>query len=60
MWNKFDLREVSLGKGMLFFERCTNAVDSELLEGCQCEKSASFVEGPNGESKPEGMHNVGR
>ena len=45
---------------MLFVERCTDAVDSELLEGCQREKSTSLVEGPDEESKPEGMHKVGR
>ena len=44
---------------MWFVERCTDAVDSAMFVGYPREKSTVFVEGPNGESKPEGMHRVG-
>ena len=45
---------------MSIIERCTDAVDSEMLVKCLREKSTIPEEGLNGESMPEGMHRVGR
>ena len=60
MLNKFDLGWVKLGKTMLFVARCTDAVDSATFVGYPREKSTTLAEGPDGESKQESMHRVGR
>ena len=45
---------------MLFVATCTDAVDSAIFVGYPREKSATLAEGPNGESKQESIHRVGR